>query len=267
MCPRDLLRGVSVIASESPERFLETFGVGQLDVLFLYACHLDCPSPFLEAVQGALTIAISCIIIIGPSYTVHSSTANTPLGCVLKASWDLVSTTALHPAVPGYLCEELRIYFRKEPLGDLPETSGSEAGARDLPPTPCPVNPTCFHCQQDDHIHEADRTDPHSQGASASASSTSHAYDSSSESHDDTAFGSPWGQFRWKRMPMGLHSSPSTWQKCVNQTFSALLWRCVVAYVDDVLIYSRTWEEHLSHIELVLDMARDRNLLFSAKKA
>jgi hypothetical protein len=33
---------------------------------------------------------------------------------------------------------------------------------------------------------------------------------------DYTAFGSPWGQFRWKRMPMGLHSSPSTWQKCVN---------------------------------------------------
>jgi len=36
--------------------------------------------------------------------------------------------------------------------------------------------------------------------------------------------------------------------------------------VDDVLLYSRNWEDHIKHLHLMFDMARDKNITFSAKK-
>ena len=39
-----------------------------------------------------------------------------------------------------------------------------------------------------------------------------------------------------------------------------------MAYVDDVLVYSKTWKEHVEHLHLMFDMARERNITFSAKK-
>ena len=61
-----------------------------------------------------------------------------------------------------------------------------------------------------------------------------------------TAFCSPWGEFAFTRMPFGLKNAPATFQRYMEQSdFSN-------TYIDDVIIYSSTFEEHLVHIESVL---------------
>jgi len=64
------------------------------------------------------------------------------------------------------------------------------------------------------------------------------------ESIPMTVFVTPFGFFRWKYMPFGLRNAPAT--------FSGLVWFgcesfCVV-YLDDVLIFSETWSDHVRHI-------------------
>ena len=46
----------------------------------------------------------------------------------------------------------------------------------------------------------------------------------------------------------------------MNEVFRPLLDKCVVVYLDDILIYSRTWKDHLLHIEEVLKRLREHKL-------
>ena len=59
-------------------------------------------------------------------------------------------------------------------------------------------------------------------------------------------------------MPFGLSGAPATFQKAMNTTLSPLLRKCVLVFFDDILIYSKSYEEHLEHVKLVLQLlARD----------
>ena len=60
------------------------------------------------------------------------------------------------------------------------------------------------------------------------------------------------GKYECKVLPMGLCNAPAVFQSAMNQTFGGLLNRCVFVYLDDILIFSKTEEEHLSHLEQVL---------------
>lgn len=88
----------------------------------------------------------------------------------------------------------------------------------------------------------------------------------SAESEDLTTFRTRYGSFKYRVMPFGLSNGPSVFQRFMNTTFFDYLDRFMTAYVDDILIYSRTLEEHKEHVKLVLQRLRDAGLQASIRK-
>jgi len=65
---------------------------------------------------------------------------------------------------------------------------------------------------------------------------------------------------------MGLSISPSVFQRVMNQIFQKQLNKFVLIYLDDILIFSKTPEEHIQHIRKVLETIRKNDLSLKAKK-
>jgi hypothetical protein len=55
-------------------------------------------------------------------------------------------------------------------------------------------------------------------------------------------------------MAFGLTGAPATFLKAMNITLGLLLRKCVLVFFDDILVYSRTLEEHVEHVSLVLQL-------------
>lgn len=74
------------------------------------------------------------------------------------------------------------------------------------------------------------------------------------ESKLKTAFGTPWGQFCYTRMPMGLTSSPSAFMRLVDATLQGLPPDLAVPYLDDIIIATcGTMEDHIDKVGEVFD--------------
>ncbi|KAG1318948.1 hypothetical protein G6F62_012086 [Rhizopus arrhizus] len=80
------------------------------------------------------------------------------------------------------------------------------------------------------------------------------------DSKEYTAFITPFGLYQWKVMPMGLQGAPAAWQKAMDSLFSSLLFQCFLMYIDDGLVYSNTFEEHLVHLDKILSLAQEAKL-------
>jgi hypothetical protein len=68
--------------------------------------------------------------------------------------------------------------------------------------------------------------------------------------------------YEWMVMPFGLTNVPSTFQRLINDICFPVLGRIVVIYLDDILVFSKTWEEHLQHVHIVLQLLRTNHLKF-----
>ncbi|GBG86438.1 hypothetical protein CBR_g41435 [Chara braunii] len=71
-----------------------------------------------------------------------------------------------------------------------------------------------------------------------------------------TAFKMRYAHFEWVVMPFGLTNAPATFQAAMTNEFRAMLDRFVLVYLDDILVYSRTLEDHLGHLRRVLETLR-----------
>eukprot|EP00171_Calliarthron_tuberculosum_P022928 IDg22928t1 len=72
------------------------------------------------------------------------------------------------------------------------------------------------------------------------------------ESIDKTAFVSHSGFFEWTRMPFGLTNAPATFQRALDMILAGYKWRSCLVYLDDVIIFSKSVEEHITHLDEVL---------------
>ena len=85
-------------------------------------------------------------------------------------------------------------------------------------------------------------------------------------SRDYTTFVSPQGKYRFVRMPFGLSNSPSAYCRLVQIALSRLPPGFEIAYLDDILIYSKTVKEHIAHIELVLKLHAQVGMKLNLRK-
>ena len=81
-----------------------------------------------------------------------------------------------------------------------------------------------------------------------------------------TAFRTRFGLFESLVMPFGLTGAPATFQRFINDTLREYLDLFCSAYLDDILIYSRTEEEHTAHVRAVLQKLRDAGLFAKMSK-
>ena len=81
-----------------------------------------------------------------------------------------------------------------------------------------------------------------------------------------TAFRVPWALFEFLRLPQGLINSPSTFQRIMELVFGDMNLSQLVLYLDDVLVFSATFEEHLERLGEVFRRLEQHGLKLKGSK-
>ena len=83
---------------------------------------------------------------------------------------------------------------------------------------------------------------------------------------EKTAFIVQQGTYEFTVMPFGLTNAPATFQRLMNQVFNGMLYKGVIVYLDDINIYSKTFDEHLDKLQEVLQRLRAAGLKLGPDK-
>lgn len=81
-----------------------------------------------------------------------------------------------------------------------------------------------------------------------------------------TAFITHEGLYEFNVLPFGLCNAPSTFQNLTDRVFAGLKWTKALVYLDDVIVFSSTFEEHIVNLKLVLSRLREANLTAKVSK-
>jgi hypothetical protein len=83
---------------------------------------------------------------------------------------------------------------------------------------------------------------------------------------EKTAFRTHRGLAQFKRMPFGLRNGPSIFQRIMQGILSPYLWLFCLVYIDDIVVYSRNYEEHINHLDQVLGAIEKAGITLSPTK-
>ena len=81
-----------------------------------------------------------------------------------------------------------------------------------------------------------------------------------------TAFKTKYGHYEFLVMPFRVTNAISTFMDLMNQVFKSYLDKFVIVFIDDILVYLRSFKEHKQHMSLVLQRLRERQLFGKLKK-
>ena len=84
---------------------------------------------------------------------------------------------------------------------------------------------------------------------------------------EKTAFRTSSGQlFEFNQVPFGLCNAPATFSRLMDRVLAGLHWETCLFYLDDIIVFSKTWEEHVARLRQVFDRLRQAKLKLGAEK-
>lgn len=86
------------------------------------------------------------------------------------------------------------------------------------------------------------------------------------EDRKKTAFSTPQGHYEYIRMPFGLKNAPATFQRLMNDVLKEYINKICVVYLDDILIFSTTLNEHIENIKKIFNKLKEYNLKIQIDK-
>ncbi|GFS70624.1 hypothetical protein TNCV_520341 [Trichonephila clavipes] len=83
---------------------------------------------------------------------------------------------------------------------------------------------------------------------------------------EKTAFITPEGLYEFKVMPFGLCNAPATFERMLDNLLCHFKWTMCLCYLDDIIVFSETFEDHLIRLRLVLKCLQEAGLKLNSKK-
>jgi hypothetical protein len=86
------------------------------------------------------------------------------------------------------------------------------------------------------------------------------------EDRKKTAFITKFGLYEFNVMPFGLYNVPATFQKLMDKVITKYLEKFVLVYLDDLTIYSKTFDDHVKHLSIIFQTLREAQLKLNKEK-
>src|SRR6266478_3575787 len=86
------------------------------------------------------------------------------------------------------------------------------------------------------------------------------------EDREKTGFRSHWGLHQFKHLPFGLWNGPSAFQQVMQGILAPFLWIFSLVYIDNIMVHSQSYKEHLMHLDQVLQAVKEAQIMLSPKK-
>ena len=86
------------------------------------------------------------------------------------------------------------------------------------------------------------------------------------EHKEQTTFLTQNGHWKWEHMPFRLTNVPATFQRLVELYLQSILWKFALAYLNDIIIFSWTFEKHIKHLQQLFDLLRKHHLVLKPAK-
>ena len=88
----------------------------------------------------------------------------------------------------------------------------------------------------------------------------------SKEDRPNAAFSTRGNHYQFTVLPQGITNGPATFQRVINHILGPARWKYALAYIDDVIIYSKTFNEHLSHLKEICQILKNARFRLNPEK-